>query len=120
LTSRDDLVLVHPPSVYDFRRQATLWGPISDLVPSNPIFDMSPLGFTTIAEYLERHGHHVRIVNLAVRMLLDPEFDAEKMLASFDPAAFGIDLHWLPHAHGSLEVAGIIKRIYPLHIFMRS
>lgn len=113
MTSRDDLVLVHPPSVYDFRRQVTLWGPISDLVPSNPIFDMSPIGFTTIAEYLERHGHRVRIVNLAVRMLLDPEFDAEKMLASLDPAAFGIDLHWLPHAHGALEVAGIIKRIHP-------
>ena len=29
--------------------------------------------------------------------------------ASFRPKAIGIDLHWLPHAHGALEVARIAK-----------
>ncbi len=33
-----DIVFLHAPSVYDFRKRATLWGPISDLVPSTPIF----------------------------------------------------------------------------------
>jgi B12-binding domain/radical SAM domain protein len=74
---------------------------------------MYPIGFTTMAEYLERHGHRVSIVNLAVRMLRDPEFDAEKLLASLDPLAFGLDLHWLPHAHGALEVARLIKQFHP-------
>jgi B12-binding domain/radical SAM domain protein len=108
-----DLVLLHAPSVYDFRRESILYGPVSDLVPSTPVFEMYPIGFTTMAEHLERHGRRVRIVNLALRMLRDPRFDAEKMIARLHPAAFGIDLHWLPHAHGALAVAELVKRYHP-------
>lgn len=108
-----DLILLHAPSVYDFRHESILYGPVSDLVPSTPVFEMYPIGFTTIAEYLERHGLRVRIVNLAVRMLQDPRFDPEAHIARLDAAAFGIDLHWLPHAHGAIEVARLIKRLHP-------
>jgi B12-binding domain/radical SAM domain protein len=73
---------------------------------------MYPIGFTTMAEYLERHGLRVRIVNLAVRMLNDPCFDPEPVIAALNPAAFGIDLHWLPHAHGALAVAKLVKRYH--------
>jgi B12-binding domain/radical SAM domain protein len=111
--AKEKLILIHAPSVYDFRQRATLWGPIGDLVPSDTVFEMYPIGFTTMAEHLERHGHRVGIVNLAVRMLRDPKFDAEKLLASLDPLAFGLDLHWLPHAHGSLEVARLLKGFHP-------
>jgi radical SAM superfamily enzyme YgiQ (UPF0313 family) len=111
--AKEKLILIHAPSVYDFRQRTTLWGPIGDLVPSDTVFEMYPIGFTTMAEYLERHGHRVSIVNLAVRMLRDPGFDAEKLLASLDPLAFGLDLHWLPHAHGALEVARLIKQFHP-------
>ena len=69
--SRADLVFLHAPSVYDFRKHSILYGPVSDLVPSTPVFEMYPIGFTTMAEYLERNGLRVRIVNLAVRMLND-------------------------------------------------
>ena len=111
--SNPDLILLHAPSVYDFRREAILYGPVSDLVPSTPVFEMYPIGFTTIAEYLERHGLQTRIINLAVRMLNEPKFDVEKTISRLDAAAFGIDLHWLPHAHGSIEVARIVKRLHP-------
>ena len=108
-----DLVLLHAPSVYDFRKLPILFGPISDLVPSTPIFEMYPIGFSSIAEHLERNGIRVRIVNLALRMLKDKNFDAEKLIAKLKPRAFGIDLHWLPHAHGSLEVAALCKKHHP-------
>ena len=58
-------------------------------------------------------GLRVRIVNLAVRMLQDPHFDVERYLAKLNPAAFGIDLHWLPHAHGAIEIARVVKRLHP-------
>ncbi len=90
-----------------------MFGPVSDMVPSTPIFEMYPLGFTTMAEYMERHGLRVRIVNLAVLMLNKPDFDVEAYLAKLDPIAFGIDLHWLPHCHGSVEVARVLKRVHP-------
>lgn len=108
-----DLILLHAPSVYDFRNESILYGPVSDLVPSTPVFEMYPIGFTTMAEYLERAGLRTRIVNLAVRMLDDANFDVEAHLSKLDAAVFGIDLHWLPHAHGSVEVAKIVKRIHP-------
>lgn len=111
--SAPDLLFLHAPSVYDFRREAILYGPVSDLVPSTPVFEMYPIGFTTMAEYLERHGLRTRIINLAVRMLEDPYYDVEKHLRSLDAVAYGIDLHWLPHAHGSIEVARIVKRLHP-------
>jgi B12-binding domain/radical SAM domain protein len=108
-----DLVLLHAPSVYDFRQEAILYGPVSDLVPSTPVFEMYPIGLTTIAEYLERHGFRVRIVNLAVRMLNSDRFDAEKLIQKLNPVAFGIDLHWMPHAHGAIEVARLCKKYHP-------
>jgi B12-binding domain/radical SAM domain protein len=108
-----DLVLLHAPSVYDFRKESILYGPVSDLVPSTPVFEMYPIGLTTIAEYLERHGFQVRIVNLAVRMLNNDRFDAEELIRKLEPAAFGIDLHWMPHAHGAVEVARLCKKYHP-------
>ncbi|MFC1504479.1 TIGR04190 family B12-binding domain/radical SAM domain protein [Spirochaetota bacterium] len=108
-----DLVLLHPPSVYDFRESASLYGPISDVVPSTAIFEMYPLGFMTIADYLNKHGFSVRIINIALKMLRSRRFSAEKLIGSLKPLAFGIDLHWLVHAHGGLELAKIIKKIHP-------
>jgi len=110
---KPDLILLHAPSVYDFRKLPILFGPISDLVPSTPIFEMYPVGFSSIAEHLERNGIHVRIINLALRMLKDDHFDAARLIAKLHPRAFGIDLHWLPHAHGSLEIAALCKKYHP-------
>ena len=110
---QDDLILIHAPSVYDFRKESILYGPVSDLVPSTPVFEMYPIGFTTLAEYLERDGFRVRIVNLAVLMMRDRDFDAETFLKNLNPKAFGIDLHWLPHAHGALAVGDLLKNKIP-------
>lgn len=110
---RLDLLLLHPPSVYDFREKSIFYGPISDLIPSSTVFEMYPLGFLTIVSYLEKLGMRVRIVNLAVRMMKDRNFSVPRFLAVQNPRAIGIDLHWLPHAHGALEVAHIAKEIHP-------
>jgi B12-binding domain/radical SAM domain protein len=108
-----DLVLLHAPSVYDFRQKTILYGPISEQIPSSPIFEMYPIGLTSIAEYLERAGYRVRIVNLAVRMLNDGNFDAEKMIERLRSPVFGIDLHWMVHCHGAIEVVRIVKKYHP-------
>jgi B12-binding domain/radical SAM domain protein len=111
--SKLDLVLLHPPSVYDFRTRAFMFGPISDVVPSGPIFEMYPIGFMTILGWLQRHGFSVRIINVALCMLKSRSFDVEKLIRSLDARAFGIDLHWLAHAQGSLELARIVKKYHP-------
>lgn len=111
--SRADLILLHAPSVYDFRREPIMFGPISDVIPSTSQFEMYPVGFSSLVEHLGRHGFQVRILNLAYRMLTDPRYDVEDELRRVRTRAFGIDLHWLPHAHGSVEVARICKRVHP-------
>lgn len=108
-----DFVLIHAPSVFDFRERAITYGPISDVIPSTPVFEMYPVGFLTMAAYLRRHGYRVRIINLALMMLRSRRFRPEKFLAKFRPKMFGIDLHWLPHAHGSIEVARLLKKLHP-------
>ena len=108
-----DLLLLHAPSVYDFREKAILYGPVSDMVPSSTVFEMYPLGFLTIASFLHDRGMSVRIVNLALRMMNSRRFDVPRFLARLKPKAVGIDLHWLPHAHGALEVARIVKELHP-------
>ena len=99
-----DLVFIHAPSVYDFRKESMFYGPVSDLVPSTPVFEMYPFGFTTMAAHLSKAGYKVRIINLASMMLNDSKLDVEAFLSKINSDVFGIDLHWLPHAHGSLAV----------------
>jgi len=108
-----DLILLHPPCVYDFRKNSIFFGPISDVIPSTPVFEMYPLGFVSLSQYLERHGYDVRIINIAYKMLSNPGYDPEKEIKKLKAKAFGIDLHWLPHAQGSLELARIVKKYHP-------
>jgi B12-binding domain/radical SAM domain protein len=108
-----DLILLHPPALDDFRTRETFLGPVADAVPSTSIFEMYPIGLTTIAEFLERNHYNVEIVNLAYRMLHEPAFDVDAEIRRRPAPVFGIDLHWLPHAQGALAVAERVKRIHP-------
>ncbi|HEX3070831.1 MAG TPA: cobalamin-dependent protein, partial [Thermoanaerobaculia bacterium] len=107
------MILIHPPSVFDFRERAIVYGPISDVIPSTPVFEMYPVGFLTLSAYLRRHGYGVRIVNLALRMMRSRRFSPEKFLRKLKPKLFGIDLHWLLHAHGGPAVAALLKKLHP-------
>lgn len=113
IVRKTDLVLLHAPSVYDFRERLIIPSPIADLVPSGPVFENYPIGFSFLGEYLERHGMKVRVINLATRMLEQERFDVERHIARLKPRAFGVSLHWLPHCHGAIEVARICKRLHP-------
>ena len=108
-----DFILLHPPSLYDFRKLPGIHGPVSDVVPSTPIFEMYPIGFASLSEYLERHGLRVRIINVALKMLKDERLDVEQLIRKLRPVAFGLDLHWMAHVQGALALAEIIKRHHP-------
>jgi B12-binding domain/radical SAM domain protein len=108
-----DLILLHPPALFDFRTRDTFLGPVADAVPSTSIFEMYPVGLTSIAEFLERNHYNVEIVNLAYRMLRDRSFDVAAQIARLASPVFGIDLHWLPHVQGALAVAELVKQLHP-------
>ncbi len=106
-------MFLHAPSVYDFRKKPIFYGPVSDVIPSSPVFEMYPMGFMTISTHLQMAGFKTRIVNIAGLMLADEKFDAEERIRKLDADVYFIDLHWMPHAHGALELAKIVKRHHP-------
>jgi B12-binding domain/radical SAM domain protein len=108
-----DLVLLHAPALYDFRTRHTFLGPVADAVPSTPMFEMYPVGLTSIAAFLDRNHYNVEIVNLAYRMLREPGFDVPRTIGRLSAPVFGIDLHWLPHVQGALGVAELVKQLHP-------
>ena len=108
-----DVIFLHAPSVYDFRKKPIFYGPVSDVVPSSPVFEMYPMGFMTMSAHLEAAGYRTRIVNLAVQMLQSKTFDAEEKIRKLDATVFAIDLHWMAHSHGALEIAKIVKKHHP-------
>ena len=108
-----NVCFVHAPSIYDFRVKNLRSGPISDVVPSTPLFEMYPVGFISMLNSLVSNGYNARISNIAVLMLYSRGFEPEKYLSSIDADIFGIDLHWLPHVHGAINLARIIKDLHP-------
>ena len=108
-----DLILLHPPSVFDFRARGQRPGPIAKVIPSSEQFEMYPLGLTSIVAYLGRNGYRVRIVNLGRRMVADRAYDPVAAVRRMRAAVFGIDLHWLPHAQGALAIARLVRELHP-------
>ncbi|MEM3642962.1 MAG: TIGR04190 family B12-binding domain/radical SAM domain protein [Thermoplasmatales archaeon] len=110
---RYDIVFVHPPSIYDFRKREIVAGPISELVPSTGVFEMYPIGFLAMLSYLDSRGIRARIDNVALKMLNSKRYDFREEILKMDTEYIGIDLHWLPHVHGAISLARIVKEIRP-------
>jgi len=109
----EDVALIHAPSVYDFRQLKYVhYGPISDVIPSKPVFDMYPAGFFYLASYLEKRGVKTGIYNVAARMVNEPSLDVPRLLKGIKAKVYGLDLHWLVHAHGAVELAKMLKEIH--------
>jgi clorobiocin biosynthesis protein CloN6 len=111
-----DMILIHAPSVYDFRtRDDVLFAYLSnsDSVHVSSIFEMPPVGIFAIEQHLQRCGFTVQFFNVASQMLRDPEFDVEAFFRAAPADILGVDLHWLAHAHGALELTRLYKAIHP-------
>jgi clorobiocin biosynthesis protein CloN6 len=115
LMIKDDLILIHAPSIYDFRnRDDVLFAFLSTggTIAVSQIYEMYPLGLKAIQTSLQQSGKRVSIVNLAQMMLQNPSLDVESFLTSLDARMFGLDLFWLVHTQGALAVAKLLKRIH--------
>ena len=111
-----DMMLVHAPSVYDFRkRDDVLFAYLSnsDSVHISPIFEMPPVGIFAIKQHLQKCRFSVEFFNVASHMLRHPEFDVEAFFQNVTADYIGIDLHWQVHAHGALELCKLYKQIHP-------
>ena len=111
-----DLLLVHPPAFFDFRYRSDIYFPYmstAGAVPITPLYEYFPVGFKTLQRYLGDRGHDVKIVNLATVLLKYPQTDMRAFVEAMDVRLFGIDLHWMVHVQGSIEIARLLKSIHP-------
>ena len=110
--SKHDVVFIHPPAIFDFRKKALFPGPMAPTVEQAQ-FNKVPIGLLSLAEYLDRHGYRVIVDNLCDRMVASPSFSAEKHLKSLSARVFAVGLHFQQHAPGALEVARLCKEYHP-------
>jgi clorobiocin biosynthesis protein CloN6 len=111
-----DLLLVHAPAFFDFRERGDVYFPYlstSGDVPITPLYEYFPVGFKTLQRYLGQQGYAVKLLNLASTLLKEPTLDLERAFADLQVGLVGIDLHWMIHCQGSLEVARTLKRVRP-------
>ncbi len=106
------LVLLHPPSTYDYGAEGRVYGLLASSIPSSARYEYFPIGFLSILEYLKRNGFSTRIVNLAAKTRRGG-FRVDKLISSLRPMAFGIDFHWLVHVDGALHTCRMVKRFHP-------
>lgn len=109
-----DVILFHPPAIYDFREKAIFYGPIALTVPeSTRQFIIPPVGMLSIADYLDRNGYKVLVDNLGERMITSSTFDVEAHLRGLSAKVYAIGLHWCVHSQGAMEIARLCKKLHP-------
>ncbi len=72
-----------------------------------------PVGFLSMADFLERNGFKTRIYNLGELMLSDRYFEVEGVFKRSEAKIFAIDLHWCVHVQGAIELARVCKQVRP-------
>jgi len=109
-----DLLLLHAPAIFDFRKRRDIYFPFlgtSGDVPITPLYEYFPLGFKTLERFLSDRGHDVKLINLSTLLLRYPKLNFDELIEAFDTKLIGIDLHWMVHVQGSMAVAERIKQI---------
>ncbi|MDD4924126.1 MAG: radical SAM protein [Dehalococcoidales bacterium] len=107
-----DVILIHPPAIYDFRRKSIFPGALGSTVERIQ-YTKVPIGMLSIADYIDRHGYKVIVDNLADRMVSNKSFNAEEHIKNASAKIFAIGLHWQHHSQGAIAVAKLCKQFHP-------
>jgi hypothetical protein len=109
-----DVVLIHPPAIYDFREKIISYGPIGYTVnESTDQFIIPSVGILSIADYLDRNGYKVIVDNLGERMVFNNRFDTEEHIKGLSAKVFAVGLHWCVHSQGAIEIADYARYFIP-------
>jgi len=107
-----DVVLIHPPAIYDFRRRPIFPGAMGPSVEALQ-FTKVPIGMLSLAEYLNRHGYRVILDNIGDRMVNVAGFDVEAHLRDCSAQVFAVGMHFQQHAQGAMAMAELCKQLHP-------
>jgi B12-binding domain/radical SAM domain protein len=107
-----DVIIIHPPAVYDFRKKPLFPGALGSSVEQVQ-FNKVPIGMLSLAEYLDRHGYKVIVDNIGDRMINSVIFDVRKYLKKLSARVFAVGLSFQQHSQGALEMARMCKKLHP-------
>ena len=107
-----DIILIHPPAIYDFRKNIIFPGAFGSSVEQVQ-YTRIPIGMLSIADYLDRNGFKVLVDNLGARMVQSPTFNVIRHLKNLKAKVFGIGLHFQHHSQGAMEIARLCKELHP-------
>ena len=107
-----DVILFHPPAVYDFRYTPLFPGAFGRTVEGLQ-FTKVPIGMLSIADYIDRNGYRVILDNLGDRMTNDPDFDPEGHIRECSSQIYAVGMHFQQHSQGAIEIARLCKRYHP-------
>jgi B12-binding domain/radical SAM domain protein len=110
--SNRDVIIIHPPAVFDFRKNPLFTGALGASAEQVQ-FNKVPIGMLSLAEYLDRHGYNVIVDNLGDRMINSKLFDPLEHLQKLSAPVIAVGLHFQQHAQGALEVARLCKELHP-------
>jgi B12-binding domain/radical SAM domain protein len=109
-----DVLLIHPPAIYNFWEKPIFPGPIAyNVGVSTDQFIIPPVGMLSIADYLDRNGYQVLVDNIGERMLTSQSFDAKEHIKDHSAKVYAIGLHWSVHSQGAIEIARLCKELHP-------
>ncbi|MFX1314787.1 MAG: cobalamin-dependent protein [Promethearchaeota archaeon] len=101
-----DVLFIHPPRKLKADN-------IRDIKFKRGSFIFIPMGIFAIADFLEKEGFGVKILNYPLEQHLNYDWKLEDFLRKINFNVCGIDLHWIHNAYGAIEVAKSVKKINP-------
>ncbi|MHA1377067.1 MAG: cobalamin-dependent protein [Candidatus Helarchaeota archaeon] len=101
-----DIIFIHPPRVMkrDYSKYAKF---------VRSTFMFIPMGVFAIADFLEREGFAVKMINYPLEQFFNRNWTLENYLKNIEFKICAIDFHWVLNAHGAIEVSKVVKRVNP-------
>ena len=111
-----DILFLHPPSSFN-----KITDPLAGAFPSeageSDLFICSPYGVNALYHRLKSRGFTPGFLNLGrlqqQAVDRDQPFHVKQILRDSPANGFGIDLHWAVHTPGALDLARMVKEMYP-------
>ncbi|TXT56410.1 MAG: putative Radical SAM domain-containing protein [Promethearchaeota archaeon] len=101
-----DIIFIHAPIIADLEKNTSV-------KIRRGAYIFIPMGIFAIADYLEREGFGVKIINYPLEKYIDPQWSLSEYLKSIEFKICAIDLHWIHNSFGAIHIIRKVKEVYP-------
>ncbi|MFX0099053.1 MAG: cobalamin-dependent protein [Candidatus Hodarchaeota archaeon] len=99
-----DVIFIHPPRQFK---------PLKNPLHIRAQHLAMPMGLFSMADYLDRNGYSSKIINYSLEKRLNPRFSLHEKLKEHDFKVIAVDLHWINHCYGAMEILKLVKNKFP-------